>query len=70
MKAAQTCEAASTLLWTRLRSARCRYTSEHPGAVSVGDLDPDCVLCRAPLGSVTVFRVGRANPPTHDRCRQ
>lgn len=43
--------------WTRLHCSRCRYTREHPGPVSAGDLEGACALCRAPLGAVTVFRV-------------
>ena len=44
-------------LWTMLCCSRCRYVHEHPGPVTVGDLDKECALCRAPLGAVTVFRV-------------
>jgi hypothetical protein len=49
-------------LWTRLRCSRCRYVREHPGPVTVADLDGECALCGAPLGAVTVYRVtdGRA----------
>lgn len=43
--------------WTRLRCSRCRYVSEHPGPVTVGDLDGECGLCGAMLGAVTVYRV-------------
>src|SRR4030095_15467255 len=45
-------------LWTRLRCSRCRYSREHPGPVTVADLDGECALCRAPLGAVTAYRVG------------
>jgi hypothetical protein len=31
--------------------------SEHPGPVTVGDLDGECGLCGAMLGAVTVYRV-------------
>lgn len=44
-------------LWTRLRCSRCRYSREHPGPVTVADLDGECALCRAPLGAVTVYRL-------------
>jgi hypothetical protein len=49
--------AGGTGLSTRLRCSRCTYAVEHPGPVTVGDLDRECGLCRAPLGAVTVFRV-------------
>lgn len=45
-------------LWTRLRCSRCRYMREHPGGVTLADLDGECGLCRAPLGAVTVYRLG------------
>jgi hypothetical protein len=44
-------------LWTRLRCSRCRYSVEHPGPVTLGDLDRARGLCGAMLGAVTVFRV-------------
>ena len=49
--------AATSGVWTCLRCSRCRYMREHPGPVTVADLDGECGLCRAPLGAVTVFRV-------------
>ena len=48
---------APSELWTRLRCSRCRYVSEHPGPVELGDLDRECGLGGAPLGAVTVYRV-------------
>ena len=36
---------------TRLRCSRCRYTVEHPGPVTVADLDCECGLCRVRLGA-------------------
>lgn len=51
------------LLCTRLHCSRCRYVSEHPGPVTLGDLDRECGLCRAPLGAVTVYQIRRG-------CRQ
>lgn len=47
----------NTKLWTRLRCSRRRFTEEHPGRPQPGDLDRECVLCRAPLGSVTTFAI-------------
>jgi hypothetical protein len=44
-------------LWTRLHCSRCPYMREHPGPVTVADLDGECALCRAPLGAVTVYRL-------------
>lgn len=45
-------------VWTRLQCSRCRYSREHPGGVTEGDLDQSCALCRAGLRPVTVFLVG------------
>jgi len=47
----------ATTVWTALRCVRCRYTSEHPGPVTPGDLCRCCPLCGAMLGAVTVFTV-------------
>jgi len=55
--------AVAGMVWTRLGCSRCRYVSEHPGAVVPGDLDRECGLCRAPLGAVTVFRIGEGTSP-------
>jgi hypothetical protein len=30
---------------------------EHPGPVTLIELDGECALCRAPLGAVTVYRL-------------
>lgn len=54
-------------LWTRLRCSRCRYVQEHPGPVTEGDLDAECKLCRAPLGAVTVFKLGTTADCVADR---
>ena len=52
------CHDGRSGLWTRLHCSRCRYASEHPGSVTPGDLDRCCGLCGAPLGAVTVYRIG------------
>jgi hypothetical protein len=41
---------------TALLRCRCRYLREHPGPVTLTDLDGERGLCRAPLGAVTVYR--------------
>jgi hypothetical protein len=41
------------------------YVSEHPGPVTIGDLDRVCALCGAPLGEVTVVRVSKADAASH-----
>ena len=61
---------AERLVWTRLVCSRCRYRSEHPGPVTAADLDGECGLCRAPLGAVTVFRIGPTGEATNSEADQ
>ena len=49
----------SSVIWTGLRCSRCRYSVEHPGPVSEGDLDRCCALCGAMLEAVRCFGSAR-----------
>jgi len=53
---------AAKRLWTMVGCTRCNYRSARPGVPLPGDLDQPCGLCKAPLGSVSVYAIAGASP--------